>query len=95
MHQSPTATTALAVHCGYPCAAELNATSILRGLPVGTPRSVKIPVGCFTAAGLDPSAVNTPFLLATAGRFDATVGHVRWVAGAAGDPDATPCDALR
>ncbi|MDQ2588776.1 Hsp70 family protein [Saccharothrix yanglingensis] len=94
LHQKPTATTALAVHCVYPCAAELDATGLLRRLPIGAERSVKIPITCFTAAGLDPRKVNTPFLLTTAGRLDATLHHVRWVPGAAQDPDATPCEAL-
>ncbi|XVS67740.1 Hsp70 family protein [Actinosynnema sp. CA-299493] len=95
VHQQPTAAAVIGVHCVYPCAAELDATRVLRRLSVGTGQSVKIPVECFTAAGVDPKKVNTPFLLTTAGRFDVTIRHVRWVAGAAGDPDATPCGDLR
>ncbi|MBY8851796.1 glycoside hydrolase family 3 protein, partial [Saccharothrix sp. MB29] len=94
VHQRPTAPTVFAVHCVYPCAAELDVTPVLRGLPVGAPRTVKIPITCFTDAGLDPRKVNTPFLVGTAGRFDAAFGHVRWAAGAAEDPDATSCEDL-
>jgi hypothetical protein len=38
--------------------------------------------------------VNTPFLVYSVGAFDATFSDVRWEAGAANSPNATPCSAL-
>ncbi|MER6992716.1 Hsp70 family protein [Saccharopolyspora hirsuta] len=84
----------IATHCGYPCGAQLDATGLLRGLPVGEPAKVTIPLSCFTEKGLDPKRVNTPFLVYAQGPFDATFRNVEWVPGAATSPDATPCAAL-
>lgn len=95
VHEPPSTRTALATHCVFPCGAELESTSVFRGLQTGQRQSVKIPISCFTTAGLDPAHVNTPFLIVTAGTFDATFSHIRWVDGAAADPDATPCERLR
>ena len=94
VHEPPATTTALAAHCVYPCAAELDATALFKRLPVGKAQTVKIPVSCFTGVGLDARKVNTPFLIGTQGRFEATFGKVEWVGGAGGDPDATPCGEL-
>ncbi|MBB5802942.1 actin-like ATPase involved in cell morphogenesis [Saccharothrix ecbatanensis] len=95
VHRPPTARTALAVHCVFPCAAELDASSVFRAIKPGQKRTLKIPVRCFTDAGLNAAKVNTPFLVVTAGTFEASFGDVRWKAGAADDADATPCDDLR
>ncbi|KAA5837327.1 Hsp70 family protein [Saccharopolyspora hirsuta] len=84
----------IAAHCGYPCGGQLDATQLLRALPVGVPTKVTIPLSCFTAKGLDPKRVNTPFLVFAQGPFDATFRDVTWVPGAATSPDATPCSAL-
>ncbi|WP_329791567.1 Hsp70 family protein [Lentzea sp. DG1S-22] len=94
VHEAPSDRVALAIHCVFPCAAELNSTGAFKGLKTGQQQTIKIPISCFTKSGLNAANVNTPFLVVTAGRFDATFGHVRWVAGAATDPDATPCDKL-
>ncbi|MER7015238.1 Hsp70 family protein [Saccharopolyspora sp. NPDC000359] len=84
----------IAAHCGYPCGGQLDATELLRELPVGEPTKVTIPLSCFTATGLDPKRVNTPFLVFAQGPFDATFRNVAWVPGAATSPDAAPCAAL-
>ncbi|MDQ2589122.1 hypothetical protein CKY47_35335 [Saccharothrix yanglingensis] len=94
VHRPPSDRTALAAHCVYPCGAELETTSVFRGLKSGEKQTVKVPVSCFTAAGLDPTNVSTPFLIVTAGTFEATFERIRWVDGAASDPDVTPCDRL-
>lgn len=84
----------VATHCGYPCGAELDATALFRGLPVGQQAKVTIPLSCFTEKGLDPKRVNTPFLVYAQGPFDATFRNITWVSGAATSPEATPCSAL-
>ncbi|MBY8848333.1 glycoside hydrolase family 3 protein, partial [Saccharothrix sp. MB29] len=92
VHTRPTAPTSLAAHCGFPCSAEIPATSVFQGLPVDRESEVRVPLSCFAAAGLDAGKVDTPFLIATGGAFDATFTGVRWVPGA--DAGATPCEEL-
>ncbi|GAA3023938.1 exo 1,3/1,4-beta-D-glucan glucohydrolase [Streptosporangium longisporum] len=94
VHQAPAARTVLSVHCVYPCLSEVVATSLFQGIPVGTKTTVKIPVSCFAAGGLDLEVVNTPFLVYTEGAFSASFANVRWVPKAAGDPDARKCEDL-
>jgi len=94
VHQAPTGPTSVAAHCLYPCGAELNATTLFQQLPVGEQKKVTIPLSCFTAMGLNETVVNTPFLVYAQGPLDVTFRNVAWVAGAADNPDATPCDAL-
>lgn len=91
VHSPPAERTTVAVHCIFPCASEVEATTLFRGLPAGQKTTVKIPLTCFTAKGLNAAMVNTPFLVYTAGAFDATFSDVRWEAGVA---DATPCTSL-
>ncbi|WP_189236049.1 glycoside hydrolase family 3 protein [Planomonospora parontospora] len=94
VHQAPAARTVISTHCVYPCMAEVVATSLFAGLPVGTKSTVKIPVSCFAAGGLDLENVNTPFLVYTEGAFSASFANVRWVPKAAADPDARKCSDL-
>ncbi|RKT83049.1 Hsp70 protein [Saccharopolyspora antimicrobica] len=94
VNQPLSGSASVATHCGYPCGAELDATGLFRGLPVGSPAKVTIPLSCFTEKGLDPKRVNTPFLVYAQGSFDATFRNITWVAGAATSPQATPCSAL-
>jgi hypothetical protein len=95
VHTPPTKTTTVAVHCQYPCGAEVTATTLFQNLERDQKTTVKIPLTCFTAAGLDPKKVNTAFLVYTQQPFDATFSDVRWEPGAAKDSDATPCAKLR
>ncbi|TDV42178.1 Hsp70 family protein [Actinophytocola oryzae] len=94
VHAPPVARTTVAVHCEYPCGAEVPITAVLQHLKPEKRSTVKIPLSCFTAGGLDPKKVNTPFLVYTEQTFDATFSHVRWEADAAKDADATSCDKL-
>jgi molecular chaperone DnaK len=94
VHTPPTSATTVAVHCVYPCGAEVPITELLQHLTPDKNATVKIPLSCFTDAGLDPKRVNTPFLVYTDQPFDATFSDVRWEAGAAKDSDATPCTEL-
>ena len=90
--QAPANRTVVSLHCNYPCFSEVNATNLFTGLAGHGKSTVKIPLSCF--AGLDFENVNTPFLVYTDGTFQASFANVRWVPGAASDPDATPCSAL-
>jgi beta-glucosidase len=94
VHQAPAARTVLSVHCVYPCLSEVVATKLFTDLPAGTKATVKIPVSCLAAGGLDLENVNTPFLIYTEGAFSASFANVRWVPKAALDPDAKKCSDL-
>jgi actin-like ATPase involved in cell morphogenesis len=94
VHEPPAAKTTVAVHCVYPCGAEVPVTNLLQNLRQEHEETVKIPVKCFTAAGLDPKKVNTPFLVYTEQPFDATFSKVRWEPRAADDQDAISCSNL-
>ena len=85
--------TKLSAHCHHPCGAELPATDLFGGLPVGQPRTVKIPLSCFVQAGLDPRKVNTPFLVWAERKLDVTFSNVRVEADA--ENEAMPCSGLR
>jgi molecular chaperone DnaK len=94
VHKPPADRTTVGIHCVYPCSAEVPVTTLLRQLRPETKSTVKIPLSCFVANGLDPKQVDTPFLVYTEGPFDATFSDVRWVPGAATDSDVTPCSRL-
>jgi hypothetical protein len=91
VHKPPRSLVKVAVHCVYPCAAEVEATKLFRGLPPGQRTTVTIPLSCFTDKGLDSSSVNTPFLIYTTGVFDATFSDVHWEPHVANSPEATQC----
>jgi molecular chaperone DnaK len=91
VHTPPADRTTVAVHCGYPCVSDVEATSLFRNLPAGKKSTVKIPLACFVDRGLNAAKVNTPFLVYTAGAFEATFSDIRWESGVT---DATPCSAL-
>jgi hypothetical protein len=91
VHTPPANVTTIGVHCKYPCASSVTATTLFRAMPTGQKTTVKIPLKCFTARGLNAERVDTPFLVYTGGAFDATFSAVRWETNV---KDATPCDAL-
>ena len=92
--QSPAGSLKMRVDCVWPCLGEVDATRLFRSLPTGVRQTVKIPLQCFAAAGTDMAIVNTPLLIYTERAFQLSFANVRWVPGAAADPDATACDAL-
>jgi len=97
--QWPEGAVKMRVDCTYPCRGEVDATSLFSPPSVPPPplplrRTVKIPLACFNANGTEMSHVNTPPLIYTDRAFQLSFANVRWVPGAAGDKDATRCDAL-
>ncbi|SJN15866.1 Hsp70 family protein [Mycetocola reblochoni] len=81
----------LAAHCGYPCGGTVDVTDAVNAIPDGGTRRLVVPASCFTAAGLDPSRVDTPFLAFGTGDLDVSVDDVRWEDNTGADPDALPC----
>lgn len=95
VHQKPVGEVKVAVHCGYPCAAELPLTELVEDLERNRRVTVRIPLSCFVSVGLNPTTVSTPFLVHATAPFDATFFDIRWERGAATDDDATSCGDLR
>ncbi|TPW76687.1 Hsp70 family protein [Schumannella sp. 10F1B-5-1] len=81
----------IAVHCGYPCGAAVDMTSIVNGFPPGTTQHVIIPAECFTASGLKPGSVDTPFLALSTGDLDLTFTDIRWENLTGADVRAVRC----
>ena len=92
--RSPAGSVKMRVDCVWPCLGEVDATKLFQGLPTGNRSTIKIPLRCFAAAGTDMAIVNTPLLFYTERAFQLSFANVRWVPGAASDPDATACDKL-
>jgi actin-like ATPase involved in cell morphogenesis len=95
VHAPPKALVTIAVHCVYPCAAEVEATQLFRKLQKDKRTEITIPLNCFTQKGLRPTTVNTPFLVYTTGTFDVTFSNVRWEPDAANGPPAKRCGNLK
>ncbi|HEV7651038.1 MAG TPA: Hsp70 family protein [Actinophytocola sp.] len=95
VHTPPTALVTVAVHCVYPCAAEVEATQLFRKLPKDKRTEVTIPLNCFTAKGLRPTTINTPFLVYTTGKLDVTFSDIRWEPDAASGQPAKRCANLK
>jgi actin-like ATPase involved in cell morphogenesis len=92
--KTPAVAVSLAMHCHHPCVGELNATSVFTQLPLGKKTTLRIPLACFTAKGLDPANVDIPFLVYSTGAFEATFAQVRWEPSAANGTEVTPCTSL-
>ncbi|MGH3879586.1 MAG: Hsp70 family protein [Actinophytocola sp.] len=95
VHAPPKSLVTVAVHCVYPCAAEVEATKLFRGLPRGKRTTVTIPLSCFTDKGLKPATVNTPFLVYTTGALDVTFSDIRWEPDVNPGPPANRCGNLK
>jgi len=72
--------------------AAVDVTQALAGR-VGKPKStVKIPLSCFTAKGVDLKKVDTPFKISAEGGLVAAITNIQIVGGAASDKDALSCN---
>jgi beta-glucosidase len=92
--QQPQGNVKVRVDCGYPCIGELDMTTVLKGLPLNTRSTIKIPLDCFAAKGTDFTLVDTPFLVYTDKPMVATFADIRWQINAKTDADALTCDQL-
>jgi beta-glucosidase len=70
---------------------ELDAGAVFQRLAGKGKQTVKIPLSCFTAKGLVPAALSTPFSVAADAPFAATFANIQIVGGAAKDKDALAC----
>ena len=91
--RAPTAPVVLAMECGHGCGAALDVTALFAKAGAA-PRTLKVPVACFAARGLDSGRVDVPFSIATTAPFEAAFARIRITAGAARDADALRCSDL-
>jgi beta-glucosidase len=89
--QAPQAPVTLAVECEAPCRGEVELTALIRKLPLGQRKTVKIPLLCLEDAGADFLNVDVPFSVSTSRPFSAAFTHIRIVSGAARDADTLAC----
>jgi beta-glucosidase len=94
MGQQPQGNVKVRVDCGYPCIGELDMTTVLKGLPLNTKSTIKIPLDCFAAKGTDFTLVDTPFLVFTDKPMVATFADIHWQINSKTDADALTCDKL-
>jgi beta-glucosidase len=92
--RAPTARVVLSSHCTYPCFSEVPMTKVFTDRADGVKHTVKVPLSCLDTGTLEFDHVNTPFLIYTEGQMEAAFANVRWVPGAAKDPDALKCSDL-
>ncbi len=93
--QAPSERVVLSAHCTYPCFSEVSMTKVFADRADGVKHTVKVPVACLDTGTLEFDHINTPFLLYTEGTMEAALANVRWVPGAADDPDALSCSDLQ
>lgn len=93
--QAPSAKVILAMDCGDNCVASVELTEVFRGMAGKAMQTLRIPLQCFIAKGVNPRKIKTPFSIATDAAFIASFDEVQMRAGGAKDSDALACGALR
>ena len=74
--------------------AALDATRLLTRLAGKGKQTVKVPLACFTARGLQLDRVDTPFSISADAAFSAAIANIEIAGGAAAAPDAVRCEEL-
>lgn len=73
----------------------LDATRLFTRLAGKGKQSVKLPLACFTAHGLQLERMNAPFAVSASGPFAVSLANIEIAGGAANAPDAVHCDELK
>ncbi|MFA9274279.1 MAG: glycoside hydrolase family 3 N-terminal domain-containing protein [Candidatus Aquirickettsiella gammari] len=95
VHTAPAARVGMMMECGETCTASLDLSSTFKSLAGAGVKTVKIPLSCFSALGVDLQKVKTPFSVSTDASFVAAFADIKIVAGAAKDADALSCQNLK
>ncbi|MYN05273.1 glycoside hydrolase family 3 protein [Pseudoduganella sp. DS3] len=72
----------------------LDATRLFTRLAGKGKQTVKLPLACFTARGLQLEGVDTPFSISADAPFAAAIANIDIAGGAASAPDAVRCEEL-
>ena len=94
IHQAPSSKVSMWMECGENCVASLDLSKSFQSYLGAGVKTVKIPLACFAALGVDMRKVKTPFSVSTEGNFTADFADIQIVGGAAKDADALACDKL-
>jgi beta-glucosidase len=73
----------------------LDATRLFKRLAGKGKQSVKLPLACFTARGLQLERMDTPFAISASAPFAVAIANIDIAGGAATAPDAVPCEELK
>lgn len=73
----------------------LDATRLFTRLAGKGKQSIKLPLACFTARGLQLGRMDAPFALSASAPFAVALANIEIAGGAANAPDAVRCDELR
>jgi beta-glucosidase len=92
---APRGAVSVAMGCGAGCGASLDASALFGRLAGKGKQTVKIPLACFVAKGVDLARVDTPFSVAADAPFSAAFANIDIAGGAAADLDALRCEDLR
>jgi beta-glucosidase len=90
---APVAPVVLSMGCGAGCGADYDLTRVLQGFAAGEKHTIKVPLACFAAGGLELAGVEVPFAVSATAPFAAAFTNIKVVAGAAKQDDALPCPA--
>jgi beta-glucosidase len=93
--QAPQGKVTIAMQCAGGCGGALDATGLFGRLAGKGRQSVKIPLACFGARGVELARVDTPFSIGADAPFAAAFANIDIAGGAAADADALRCEDLR
>jgi beta-glucosidase len=92
---APRGVTTIAMQCGPNCGAALSVTALFQRLADKGKQTVKIPLACFTAKGVNLARVDTPFGISGDAPFAAAFANIDILGGAANDADTVRCEDLQ
>ena len=92
---APVGRVGMMMECGETCTASLDLSTTFKNMAGAGLKTVKIPLSCFSALGVDLRKVKTPFNVSTDASFVAAFADIKIVAGAAKDADALKCERLK
>ncbi|QNA88267.1 glycoside hydrolase family 3 protein [Massilia sp. Dwa41.01b] len=93
--QAPAGKLTLAMACVANCGTPLDATALFKRLAGKGKQTVKVPLACFAAKGVDLARVEAPFVVGSSGAFTAAFANIEILGGAAKEPDAVRCEELQ
>lgn len=88
---APNGTVLVTMECGTGCAGSVDVTTAFKGIAGKAKQTIKIPLSCFLAKGVNFNKIDTPFMVATDASFSAAFANIQIVGGAAKDKDILLC----
>lgn len=85
----------LAMHCEYPCMADVPLSKAVDNNILNKWQTVSVPLQCFKQAGMNFKNTNTPFLLFNTKEMNLDLGKVRWVPKVLSKMKPVDCNVLQ